>query len=52
MSGLFPAGSEEGEEEITAGGKQKGRDASTGAVYAGGGGGSSKGPSSRLHQAV
>lgn len=36
MSGLFPAGSEEGEEERTGGGKQKGRDASVGAVYPGG----------------
>lgn len=36
MSGLFPAGSDEGEEERMGGGKQKGRDASAGAVYAGG----------------
>lgn len=35
MSGLFPAGSKEGEEERPGGGKPKGRDASTGAVYAG-----------------
>lgn len=43
MSGLFPAGSEEGEE-----GGGKGGGASVSAVYATG---SSKGRSSRLHQA-
>lgn len=39
MSGLFPAGSDEGEEERTGagggGGERKGRDASVGAVCAG-----------------
>lgn len=52
MSGLVPAGSGEGEEERSGAGegKQKGRDASVGAVCCREG--SSKGRSSRLRQAV